>query len=320
LIQTGISKTIDKMNKFKNNSIKVVYCILVITSFINCSTNNKKPWTEKSRKFTVTGNCRDNDNGKSANEDVLNGISPVVPLPGTLAHNDYEHENPLFDALANGFTAIEADIHLIDSELYVTHDPPASIENVSNLRELYLDPLLNHIKNNNGQVYPGYNSPVYLMIDIKTNGEATYAVLRNQLIEYSEILSSLSDINNISKPVRVFISGNRPIATIKKDSVQLAGVDGRLPDLEKNYSAEFMPVVSESFSRILDWNGIDTIPEKEFEILKSISNKVHQQGKRFRLWGAPENEYTWKVLSNAGVDFICTDNLQKAKLYLLEKN
>jgi len=308
------------MNKFKNISIKIVCCILVITSFTNCSINNKKTWTEKSRKFTVTGNCRDNDNGKSANEDILNGISPVVPLPGTLAHNDYVHENPLFDALANGFTAIEADIHLIDGELYVTHDPPASIKNVSTLRELYLDPLLNHIKNNNGQVYPDYNSPVYLMIDIKTNGEATYAVLRNQLIEYSEILSSLSDINNIPKPLRVFISGNTPIATIKKDSVQLAGADGRLSDLEKNYSVEFMPVVSESFFRLLDWNGIDTIPEKEFEILKSISNKVHQQGKRFRLWGAPENEYTWKVLSNAGVDFICTDNLQKAKLYLLEKN
>lgn len=308
------------MCKFKNYSITFVCCILVITLFTNCSTNKKKPGAEKSWKFAVTEDCRDNGTGSGVNEDILGKISLVVPLPGAFAHNDYEHENPLFDALANGFTAIEADVHLIDGELYVTHDPPASIKNVCTLKELYLNPLLNHIKKNNGQIYPGYNSPVYLMIDIKTNGEATYAVLRNQLIEYSEILSSLSDINNIPKPVRVFISGNRPIATIKKDSVQFAGVDGRLPDLEKNYSVGFMPIVSESFSGIVNWNGIDTIPEKEFEILKSISCKVHKQGKKIRLWGAPENEYTWRVLSNAGIDFICTDNLQKAKLYLLEKN
>ena len=307
------------MYKSKNYSITVVCCILVITLFTACSTNKKTLRVEKSLKFAVAGDCMDNGTGNGVNEDILGKISLVVPLPGAFAHNDYEHENPLFDALANGFTAIEADVHLINGELYVTHNPPSSIENICTLKELYLDPLLIHIKNNSGWVYPGYNSLVYLMIDIKTNGEATYTVLRKQLIEYSEILSSLFDINNIPKPVRVFISGNRPIATIKEDSVQLAGVDGRLPDLEKNYAVGFMPIVSERFSGIVDWNGIDTIPEKEFEILKSISDKVHQQGKKFRLWGAPENEYTWRVLSDAGIDFICTDNLQKAKLFLLEK-
>ena len=306
------------MYKFKIYSITVVCCILVITLFTACSINKKNLRAEKSPKFAVAGDFRDNGTGNRTNEDIFSKISLALPLPGAFAHNDYEHENPLFDALANGFTTIEADVHLIKGDLYITHNRPASIKNVCTLKELYLDPLLNHIKNNNGQVYPGYNSPVYLMIDIKTAGEATYAVLRKQLIEYSEILSSLSDINNIPKPVRVFISGNRPIATIKKDLVQLAGVDGRLPDLEKNYAVGFMPIVSERFSRIVDWNGIDTIPEKEFEILKSISDKVHQQGKKFRLWSAPENEYTWRVLFDAGIDFICTDDLQKAKLYLLE--
>lgn len=246
-------------------------------------------------------------------------ISQVVPLPGAFAHNDYEHENPLFDALANGYTAIEADIHLIDGELYVTHDPPASVENVSTLKELYLNPLLTHIKNNNGQVYPGYNLPVYLMIDIKTDGESTYDLLRRQLIEYSGILSTFSDGITIPKPVRVIVSGNRPVKTLKEDTVQLAGVDGRLPDLEMNYNAGFMPIISERFSKIVGWNGIDTIPEEEFERLKSLASRVHKQGKKFRLWGAPENENTWRVLLDAGIDFICTDDLQKAKLFLLEE-
>ena len=33
-----------------------------------------------------------------------------VPLPNAFAHNDYSHKRPLHDALANGYTNIEADV------------------------------------------------------------------------------------------------------------------------------------------------------------------------------------------------------------------
>ena len=272
------------MKRITDFSLRTVYYLLVISLFTCCSLNKKNP----------------------------------IPLPRAFAHNDYQHERPLFDALANGFTVIEADIHLIDGELYVTHDAPASLEDVSTLKELYLSPLQSLIINNGGFVYPAYNAPIYLMIDIKTEGESTYAVLRSQLMEYSAILSSLSDIDTKPKPVRVFISGNRPVQSIKEDTIQLAGVDGRLPDLEKNYDPGFMPIVSENLSNIVEWNGIDPVPEKEFERLESHSAEVHRQGKKFRLWGAPDNEYTWKVLLDAGIDFICADDLEKARIFLLE--
>ena len=205
-----------------------------------------------------------------------------------------------------------------EEEIYARPSPPVSFENVSTLRQMYLDPLLNHIKNTSGRVYPGYNSPVYLMIDIKTDAESTYNVLRRQLSEYLGILSTTSDINTIPKPIRVIVSGNRPIKIIKEDTYQLAGVDGRLSDLELNYNAGFMPIISENYSEILAWNGIGTIPEEDFDLLQSISSSVHQQGKKFRVWAAPENENAWKVLLDAGIDFICTDNLEQAKSYLHE--
>jgi len=40
------------------------------------------------------------------------------------SHNDYWQDRPLYDALELGYQMIEADIHLIDGELYVAHDPP----------------------------------------------------------------------------------------------------------------------------------------------------------------------------------------------------
>ncbi|MEU9588105.1 hypothetical protein AB0D70_32420, partial [Streptomyces werraensis] len=38
------------------------------------------------------------------------------PLPRAHAHNDYEHDRPLLDALDHGFTSVEADIYLVDGE------------------------------------------------------------------------------------------------------------------------------------------------------------------------------------------------------------
>ena len=51
--------------------------------------------------------------------------APVVvgqPLAQAHAHNDYEHDRPLFDALEHGFTSVEADVWLVDGELLVAHD------------------------------------------------------------------------------------------------------------------------------------------------------------------------------------------------------
>ncbi|MCK5137459.1 MAG: hypothetical protein KAR19_16865 [Bacteroidales bacterium] len=45
----------------------------------------------------------------------------TVPFPAH-AHNDYNHEHPLFDALENGFRSIEADVFSMGDSLYVAHD------------------------------------------------------------------------------------------------------------------------------------------------------------------------------------------------------
>ncbi|MHC4705195.1 MAG: hypothetical protein ACYTFQ_31985, partial [Planctomycetota bacterium] len=67
-------------------------------------------------------------------------VAPVRPLPQAHAHNDYRHDRPLYDALAHGFTGVEADIFLVDGDLYVAHDRH-EITPERTLRRLYLDPL-----------------------------------------------------------------------------------------------------------------------------------------------------------------------------------
>src|SRR5712672_4165891 len=62
------------------------------------------------------------------------------PLVRAHAHNDYEHQRPLFDALEHGFCSVEADIYLVDGKLLVAHDR-SKVKPERTLEALYLDPL-----------------------------------------------------------------------------------------------------------------------------------------------------------------------------------
>ncbi|WP_242095157.1 hypothetical protein [Aestuariivivens sediminicola] len=93
-------------------------------------------------------------------------VKNQLPLVNAHAHNDYEHERPLFDAIENGFISVEADVHLIHNELYVSHFTPTIIDESKTLEQLYLKPLDSIIKKNKGRIYKGYDGVFYLMIDI----------------------------------------------------------------------------------------------------------------------------------------------------------
>lgn len=244
----------------------------------------------------------------------------VVALPNAHAHNDYNHDRPLLDALAQGFTSVEADVLLIGDELYVGHDMPDGQHQLPTLKAAYLEPLVNHIKANHGKVYPGYDQPIYLMIDFKTEAEETYKVLKKQLADVQQILSVEKDGKLTDGAVRVFISGNRPFETVYQEDVKWVGIDGRPDDLDKNYSASFMPVISDNYFNIIKWDGNGTIPDGDLKKVEKLAKQVHKQNKKLRLWAAPDNENTWKTLLSAGVDLINTDHLEDLHDFLVKSS
>src|SRR4051812_6754640 len=89
----------------------------------------------------------------------------VAPLANAHAHNDYLHSRPLFDALDNGFTSVEADIYLVDGNLLVGHNRDA-LKPERTLESLYLAPLAERVHQNGGHVYPN-TTRFFLLIDIK---------------------------------------------------------------------------------------------------------------------------------------------------------
>ncbi|MGB3589178.1 MAG: phosphatidylinositol-specific phospholipase C/glycerophosphodiester phosphodiesterase family protein [Tunicatimonas sp.] len=246
------------------------------------------------------------------------GWSQVTPLPNAHAHNDYWHERPLLDALDHGFTSVEADVLLINGELYVGHDLPEGSHSLPTLEEAYLKPLEQRVTQQNGGVYSKYDGDFYLMLDFKTEAELTYNRLKEVILPYQDMLSFSEDGTFHSGAVTIFVSGNRPIEQVQQERLQLVGIDGRPDDLAQSYSADFMPVISQHYRAIIDWDGEEPLSRKQLKKLKTLTRTAHQEGKKVRLWATPENTLVWKTLLEADVDFINTDKLAELQEFLTQ--
>lgn len=234
----------------------------------------------------------------------------VIPHLNAHAHNDYEHDRPLFDALENGFISVEADVHLKGGQILVSHDKP--VKGSKTIEKLYLDPLDSLIKKNGGSIYQHLNVPFFLMIDIKTNGEETFKTLIKLLSNYAKYLNTPGK----KGAVQIFISGNRPIDLIINDPNHLTAIDGRPADLGKGFSQMAMPVISENYKNIISWNGSGSPSGEELDALKKLAARVHGENKKLRLWNIPDQQNAWQVLLDCGVDLINTDKLRELNLFL----
>ena len=250
--------------------------------------------------------------------------APVVvgqPLAQAHAHNDYEHDRPLFDALEHGFTSVEADVWLVDGELRVAHDledarPGATLES------LYLDPLEDLVHSQPGHsVYPKWDGSLQLLIDIKSEGEATYAAIEQELAKHRDIMSRYTNGNVKTGPVTAVISGNRPLATMQAQGRRFSFYDGRSADLTSGMPAGLMPLASDNWTKLFTWQGVGPMPEAERAKLQAYVAEAHANGYRVRFWATPDvpgdaREAVWTELADAGVDHINTDDLAGLQQFL----
>ena len=225
------------------------------------------------------------------------------------AHNDYEHARPLKEALENGFISVEADVHLQNNTLLVYHNRPGP--KARTLEQLYLAPLDSLLKANAGTVYIGYEGPFFLMIDCKSDATTTYHLILRELKKHPALLCSSG-----SCAVKIFISGNRDIATMLKDGYLGIGIDGRPSDIGRNFSSEIMPLISDNFKNWSSWNGKADLSTEDLKKVKDLAARVHVEGKQLRLWAIPDNEKAWEELLLAGVDLINTDHLKELNIFL----
>jgi hypothetical protein len=241
----------------------------------------------------------------------------IAPLIHAHAHNDYEHDRPLFNALDNGFCSVEADVHLVDGELLVAHDAD-EVEPGRTLQSLYLDPLKARAEANGGRIYP--DGPRFiLLIDFKTSGPETYAALKPVLEEYKDMLTRFTPDSTEERAVTAIISGSRPVDILRAEPVRYAAIDGRFPDLDGDVNPHLMPLISDSWWSRYRWSGRGEKPENvRVEMPKDVA-RAKEAGCLVRFWALPHNEELWQYLLDTGVDLINVDDLPRLRKFLTEQ-
>lgn len=236
------------------------------------------------------------------------------------AHNDYEHERPLFDALEQGFASVEADVWLVDGALLVAHDLEDA-EPGRTLEALYLEPLRDLVRSQHGFAHPCFAHSLQLLIDIKSEGESTYRALHGVLAQYADILTVFTRWGVREGAVTAVISGNRPREVMNAQWLRFAGYDGRAADLGVSTDAGFAPLLSDNWTKLFTWVGVGEFSQEERTKLHDFVALAHENGQRVRFWATPEDpatrEAVWSELVDAGVDYINTDDLTGLHAYLL---
>jgi glycerophosphoryl diester phosphodiesterase len=244
---------------------------------------------------------------------VANTAAAQSAYPKGHAHNDYEHHRPLHDALERGFSSIEVDIWLSDGALLVGHDE-SDLDPDRTIETLYLEPLREWAGDKGRRDDLVNGSAVTLLVDIKSDGEATYDALSELLVRYTDMLTRVEGGVQHDGAVRVVVSGNRPRSAMYAHEPRFAFYDGRLSDLDGGLAPYFMPLVSDNWTKHFSWTGAGEMPSVEREKLNDIIDRAHAKGYEVRFWGTPDRagparDSLWKALAEAGVDFINTDDL-----------
>ena len=222
------------------------------------------------------------------------------------AHNDYQKQEPLTNALRHQVFSMEADIYLSGNKLLVAHDKN-ELATAPTLDSLYLQPIIKLFSRHKGTISERSSYTSVLMIDIKENGEAAIA----QLIKMISAYRSVFDRSLNPKAVQLVISGDRGASSTWTSYPSYILFDGRPNEVYDNATLQRVAFISDSYSKYA--NPQDSISN----LLRQAVKKVHGMGKLFRIWGSPDNADAWKLQHQLGVDIINTDKVAECRKYFL---
>ncbi|OKL57578.1 hypothetical protein UA08_07014 [Talaromyces atroroseus] len=150
----------------------------------------------------------------------------VLPVP-CHSHNDYTRPMPLVSALKAGCVGVEADVWLIDEELYIAHTRP-KVTHGRTLGSLYVNPLMSLLEERNSAINqtlhgvfetdPDQN--LVLLIDFKTNGADTlpYVISHLSPLRDRGYLTHWNGAKVVNRPITVVATGSAPFELLTANS------------------------------------------------------------------------------------------------------
>lgn len=242
-------------------------------------------------------------------------LPPPVPLPVAASSDDHQQARPLADALERGFCSIEADLYLHDGLLLVGQ-PDGSLDEAHTLQALYLDPLRKRASLHRGRIHRD-GPPLLLILDLKTDAGPTYDALREVLRTYPDLLTLFTPDGQAEGAVTVVLTGNRPRASLSRELVRYAALEGKLGDLVSNQPTAFMPILSGPWDTVSSWTGTGPMPDADRYRLQRLVERAHAEDRQIRFVDTPDDPQVWRALLAAQVDYIEADDLDALQAFLL---
>jgi len=219
------------------------------------------------------------------------------------AHNDYQKQEPLTNAIRNKVFSVEADVYLYNNKLVVAHDKN-ELPRARTLDSLYLQPIIKLFRKYKGIISKDSKYRQVLMIDIKENGEAVI----NELIKLLSPNRSVFDRTVNPKAVQIVISGDRGTLSKWNSYPSFIFFDGRPNEIYDSATLQRVAFISDSYLNYI--NSQDSTIR-----IEQLVKKIHGMGKLLRLWAIPDNPASWKRLQQLGVDIINTDKPAECRSY-----
>lgn len=218
------------------------------------------------------------------------------------SHNDYEQEVPFWYALGAGAKSIEADVYLVDNQLYVSHERK-DVQKERTFDNLYLKSIekaleLGIIK----------HQPVQILIDLKTEGESTLKKIVSEISKYPAITGS--------KNIHFVISGNKPSPDKFETYPDFITFDYQSLRNLTPQQWKKVGLVSLNFKEYSVWNGKGGMTVEDLPKVTKVIKEAKSFHKPFRFWAIPDGKTSWEFFAHAGVDYINTDHPKECADYL----
>ncbi|MEM6722577.1 MAG: hypothetical protein AAF598_00990 [Bacteroidota bacterium] len=229
------------------------------------------------------------------------------------AHNDYQRDQPLVEALAAGFPSIEIDLFLHKGKVKVSHYG-ILLGSKPDFEVLYLQPVAHLIRSNGGLVAVGDSTQLIYMLDLKTNPAELYKALHAIFANYTDLFQTKDKWG----PILLMNSGKRDLKAMSPEQANYWLIDGQAAS-ELSLDPAFVPRMSYSYKKHFSWKGKEEMPSDEYELLCKMVDEAHYQNKKIRFWASPDQEAVWETLLGAGVDWVNVDDLQKFRKFYFSR-
>lgn len=126
----------------------------------------------------------------------------------------------------------------------------------------------------------------------------------NQKLEQHRLTEKIFEHIFLGKSQLCGWTEDMKVSKHKKGLERYLFIDGRIKDLHREESTILIPLISLNWSTV----RLHRLFGKGDEYMKRYADLAHSQGKKLRIWGAPNTESVWRSMMRNDIDWLSIDD------------